>query len=134
MFQCFSIASFTFGKIRLFCASTIISSLFLSIADKSSIYLRYNLHFSLMSEAGVHLSLAKVWATQASFSSISTCLKLLETHIKGVYTKYVGRFFKNYFVAQGVVELNISWPSSFFAKYFMVRPISFSFLCRACLR
>ena len=63
MFQFFIIASFTFGKVRLFCASTIISSLFLSIAAKSYIYLRYNLHFSLVSEAGVHLSLVKVWAT-----------------------------------------------------------------------
>ena len=54
---------------------------------------------------------------------------------KGVYIKYVEggaggfhKFFKNYFVAQGIIELNISWPSSFFVKSFMAPPINFSFL------
>ena len=52
---------------------------------------------------------------------------------KGVYIKYVRggaggfyKFFKNYFVAQGTVELNISPHSNFFKKYFMAPPINFS--------
>ena len=42
--------------------------------------------------------------------------------------------FKNYFVAQGTTELNVSWSSTFFVKYFVVLPINFSFLFKACLR
>ena len=41
------------------------------------------------------------------------------------------QIFKNYFVAQGMIELNISWPSCIFVKYFMVPPINFSFLFKA---
>ena len=40
-----------------------------------------------------------------------------------MYIKYVGggtwgfyKFFKKSFVAQGTIELNISWPSNFFEK------------------
>ena len=56
------------------------------------------------------------------------------------YIEYVGggrggfyKFFKQNFVAQETIELNISWPSKFFAKYFMALPINFSFLFIACL-
>ena len=59
---------------------------------------------------------------------------------KGAYIKYVGggtggfyKFFKKYFVAQETIDLNISWPSNFFRKYFMAPPINFSFLFKACL-
>ena len=45
---------------------------------------------------------------------------------KGAYIKYVGgeaggfyKFFKKYFIAQETIDLNISWPSDFFEKYFM---------------
>ena len=57
----------------------------------------------------------------------------------GVY-KYVGggdggfyKFFKKFFLAQGTIDLNISWPSNFFWKYFMAPPINFSFLFKAYL-
>ena len=43
------------------------------------------------------------------------------------------KFFKNSFVAQETIDLNISWPSNFFRKYFMVHPINFSFLFQAYL-
>ena len=61
---------------------------------------------------------------------------------KGVYLKYVGgggvagvfyKFFKKYFVAQDTIDLNISWPSNFFRKYFIAPPINFSFLFMAYL-
>ena len=60
---------------------------------------------------------------------------------KGVYIKYVGggaggsyKFFKKYFVAQGTIELYISWPTSFFVKNFMTPLINSSSLFKACLR
>ena len=43
------------------------------------------------------------------------------------------KFFKTFFVAQETIDLNISWPSNFFRKYFMAPPISFSFLFKAYL-
>ena len=53
---------------------------------------------------------------------------------KAVYIKYVGgraegiyKFFKNYIVDQGTVELNISWSSNFSDKIFHVLPLNFSF-------
>ena len=63
---------------------------------------------------------------------------MLKNDIKGVYIKYVGggpggfyKFFKKNFVAQETIDLNISWPSNFFEKYFMVPPINFSLLFKA---
>ena len=65
-----------------------------------------------------------------------------EISYKGAYIKYVGkggggggfyRFFKNIFVAQKTIDLNILWPSNVFRKYFMARPINFSFLFKAYL-
>ena len=65
---------------------------------------------------------------------------MLKNDIKGAYIKYVGggpggfyKFFKKYFVAQETIDLNISWPSNFFRKYFMAPPINFSFLFKAYL-
>ena len=43
------------------------------------------------------------------------------------------KFLKKFFVAQETIDLNISWPSNFFEKYFMAPPINFSFLFKACL-
>ena len=43
------------------------------------------------------------------------------------------KFFKTIFVAQETIDLNISWPSNFFGKYFMAPPINFSFLFKAYL-
>ena len=43
------------------------------------------------------------------------------------------KFFKKYFVAQETIDLNTSWPSNFFRKYFMAAPINFSFLFKAYL-
>ena len=58
---------------------------------------------------------------------------------KGAH-KYVGggdggfyKFFKKIFLAQGTIDLNISWPSNFLWKYFMAPPINFSFLFKAYL-
>ena len=34
-------------------------------------------------------------------------------------------------VAQGTIELSISWPGDFVEKYFMAQPINFSFLFKA---
>ena len=42
-------------------------------------------------------------------------------------------FFKKNFVAQETIELNISWPSNFFGKYFMAPLINFSFSFKAYL-
>ena len=62
------------------------------------------------------------------------------SNIKGVYIKYVGggpegfyKFFQKFFKAQETIDLNISWPSNFFEKYFMAPPINFSSLFKACL-
>ena len=41
-------------------------------------------------------------------------------------------FFKIYFAAQRIIELNISWPSNFFKKSFMVPPINFSLSSLQC--
>ena len=43
------------------------------------------------------------------------------------------KFFKKFFVAQETIDLNISWPSNFFGKYFMAPPINFSFLFKGYL-
>ena len=43
------------------------------------------------------------------------------------------KFFKKYFVAQGTIDLNISWTSISFEKYFMAPPINFSSLFKASL-
>ena len=43
------------------------------------------------------------------------------------------KFFQKHFVAQGIIEVNISWPSNFVDKYFIVQHINFSFLSKACL-
>ena len=60
---------------------------------------------------------------------------------KGVYIKHEGggpgalyKFFKKYFVAQETIDLNISWPSHFFKKYFMATAINSSFLFIAYLQ
>ena len=55
--------------------------------------------------------------------------------------KYVGgwakdggfyKFFnKKKFVGQETIDLNISWPSNLFRKFFMAPPINFSFLLKA---
>ena len=58
---------------------------------------------------------------------------------KGPYIKYVGggaeilQIFRKKFAAHDAVDLNISWPSNFFEKYFMAAPINFSFLFKAFL-
>ena len=43
------------------------------------------------------------------------------------------KFFKKYFVAQETIDLNMSWPSNFFRKYFMAPLIIFSFVFKAFL-
>ena len=43
------------------------------------------------------------------------------------------KFFKKNFVAQEIIELNVSWPSHFFGKCFMAPPVDFSFLFKAYL-
>ena len=57
---------------------------------------------------------------------------------KGAYIKYVGggagrfcKFVFKKFVAKDTIDLNCSWPSKVFRKYFMAPPISFSFIFRA---
>ena len=65
---------------------------------------------------------------------------VLNKVLEGAYIKYVGggprgfyKFFKKNFVAQETIDLNISWPSNFFRKYFMAPPINFSFLFKTYL-
>ena len=60
---------------------------------------------------------------------------------KGAYIKYVGggldcftNFSNKNFVVQQTIELNISWLSTFFRKYFMASPINFRFLFNAYLQ
>ena len=43
------------------------------------------------------------------------------------------QIFKKLFVAHKTIDLNISRPSNFFRKFFMVPPINFSFLFKAYL-
>ena len=43
------------------------------------------------------------------------------------------KFFKKNFVAQEIIELNVSWPSHFFGKCCMAPPVDFSFLFKAYL-
>ena len=57
------------------------------------------------------------------------------------YINYVGRgaggfykFFKNFFVAQETIDLNISRPSNFLTKNFMDPPINCSFLFKVYLQ
>ena len=59
---------------------------------------------------------------------------------KGAYIKYAGgggerilQISKEIFAAQETIDLNISWLSNFFRKYFIVPPIKFSFLFKAYL-
>ena len=59
---------------------------------------------------------------------------------KGAYIKYVGgevesftNFSKKSLVAHESIDLNISYPSNFFGKYFMAPPINFSFSFKAFL-
>ena len=66
--------------------------------------------------------------------------KILRNSYKGAYVKYVGggaggfyKFFKKKFIAQETIDLNISWSSNFFRKYFMAPPINFSFLFKTYL-
>ena len=63
---------------------------------------------------------------------------MFKVNNKRAYIKYVGvgaagfyKFFKKFFVAQETIDLNITWPSNFFRKYFMTLPINFSFLFKA---
>ena len=65
---------------------------------------------------------------------------MFEVNNKRAYIKYVGveaggfyKFFKKFFVVQETIDLNITWPSNFFRKYFMALPINFSFLFKAYL-
>ena len=67
-------------------------------------------------------------------------IKSIFMYSKGGYIMYVGggtggfyKFFKKYFVAQGTIDLNISWTSISFEKYFMAPPINFSSLFKASL-
>ena len=64
--------------------------------------------------------------TQIHFSEIRE--RILSMGAGGFY-----KFFKKKFVAQETIDLNISWPSNFFRKYFMAPPINFSFLFKAYL-
>ena len=43
------------------------------------------------------------------------------------------KFFKKIFVTQETIDVNISWPSNYFRKYFMDPPINFSVLFKAYL-
>ena len=52
---------------------------------------------------------------------------VFKNDFKGAYYK----FFEKNFVAQETIDLNSSWPSNFFRKYFMALPINFSFLSKA---
>ena len=44
------------------------------------------------------------------------------------------QIFQKKFVAQETIDLNISWPSIFFRKYYMTPPINFSFLFKVFLQ
>ena len=59
---------------------------------------------------------------------------------KGAYIKYVVgeaggfyKFFRKTLAAQKNIDLNVSWPSNFFRKYFIASPISFDFLFKTYL-
>ena len=76
---------------------------------------------------------------------IQSTLDFLKPQTKEAYIKYVGgggsggfyKFFKKKkkkFVAQETIDLNISWPSNFFGKYFMALPINFIFLFKVYLQ
>ena len=43
------------------------------------------------------------------------------------------QIFQKNFVAQETIDLNNSWPSNFFGKYFMAPPINLTFLFKAYL-
>ena len=86
-------------------------------------------------EAEIQLSDSSVYQVEGYRENILPLLFEVSMKIfsERVYIKYVGgvaggfyKFFKRYFVAQGTVELHISWSSNFFKKYFMSPPISFS--------
>ena len=58
----------------------------------------------------------------------------------GMYIKYGGgeaggfyKLFNENFVSQETIDLNISWPSNLFGKYFKAPNINFSFSVKAYL-
>ena len=77
------------------------------------------------------------------YFKFKTPFLVCKKNTKEVYTKYVGgggggvgrilKFFKKVFTAQETIDVNISWPSDFFKKYFMVPPTKISFLFKAFL-
>ena len=79
-------------------------------------------------EAEIQLSDSSVYQVEGYRENILPLL--FEVSMKILYVGGVAggfyKFFKRYFVAQGIVELHISWSSNFFKKYFMSPPISFS--------
>ena len=76
-----------------------------------------------------------------TFGKLKNCFSLHHQtwSDNGAYITYVGRrpegfnFFKKKLMAQETKDLNISWPSNFFRKYFMASPINFSFLFKVYL-
>ena len=64
-------------------------------------------------------------------TSIDIVVKILEESFLCIRPVNIAKFLGS--VAQETIDLNISWPSNFFRKYFMASPISFSFLFKTYL-
>ena len=69
-------------------------------------------------------------------SHLKCCFKRIGAYIKYVVEGARGfyKFFKNNFVTQETIDVNISRPKNFFRKYFMAPPIYFIFLFKAYLQ
>ena len=64
----------------------------------------------------------------------STSIRERRLRMQGGRPEGFTNFSKKKIAAQEIIDLNISWPSDFFGKYFMAPPINFSFLFKAYLQ
>ena len=89
----------------------------------------------------IHKTASLFWCFLVNFAPTASDYSSIIS--KGAYIKYVEwgkgaggfyKFFKIFFVILETIDLNISWPTNFFRKYFMAPPINFSFLFKAYLQ
>ena len=81
-----------------------------------------------------HLKLdSNIWLIFKSFFTVRDhILSMQEGGGRGGGARIL-QIFKEKFLGQETIDLNISRPSNFFRKYFMAPPINFSFLFKAYL-
>ena len=92
-------------------------------------------HVNLLNPQVLNTAIPKLVKIFADYGNLKTVIS-----DKGVYIKYIGgsagfyKFFQKKFVDQEAIDLNISCPSNFFRKNFMVPSTNFRFLFKSCLQ